>query len=101
MTRYSKVIEADAEKLLVEGIKSLGGLCFKLKFLGIMGAPDRLVLLPGRRFYFVELKKLGGKLEPSQVNLFPKIEKLGFKVELLVGNDAVEAFINSLKDHHV
>jgi hypothetical protein len=91
--RYSKVIEADAEDLLLQSVKRLRGLCFKLKFLGTAGAPDRLVLMPGGRFYFVELKQLTGKLEPSQIVLFPLIEKLGFKVHVLMGVDAVKLFV--------
>lgn len=96
MTRYSKVIEADAEDLLKSGIKSLRGLCFKLKFVGLMGAPDRLVLLPGRRLYFVEVKQNTGKLEASQEIMFPRLEALGFRVHLLYGVEAVQQFLDSV-----
>jgi hypothetical protein len=96
MTRYSRVIEADAEKDLVNGVRVRKGLCFKLKFLGIMGAPDRLVLLPTGRFFFVELKKLGGKLEPSQEIMFPKLLALGFRVHVLEGQEQVADFFNQL-----
>lgn len=94
--RYSNVIEADAENLLLQSVKRLRGLCFKLKFLGMAGAPDRLVLLPGGRFYFVELKReKGGKLEASQEVLFPLIEKLGFKVHILRGEAEVKIFVET------
>lgn len=96
MTRYSTVIEADTEKDLVGGVRARKGLCFKLKFLGIMGAPDRLVLLPAGRFFFVELKKLGGKLEPSQKIMFPKLLALGFPVHVLEGQEQVANFLNQL-----
>jgi hypothetical protein len=97
MTRYSTIKEADAEKLLVAGIKALKGKAFKLKFLGLSGAPDRLILLPKGKFYFVELKKEGGKLESSQAIMFPILEKLGFKVHVLVGSLAVRLFIDNLR----
>ncbi len=93
--RYSKIIEADAEKVLVQSVQTLRGLCFKLKFIGIMGAPDRLVLMPGGRFFFVELKQLSGKLEPSQEILFPRLEKRGFKVHILYGVKQVEQFVET------
>lgn len=97
MTRYSNVVEADAEKLLLKGIKARGGRAFKLKFLGCAGAPDRLVLLPGGRFFFVELKKAkGGKLEASQENLFPILNALGFTVHILRGELEVQAFLDTL-----
>lgn len=94
--RYSKVIEADAENLLLQSVRRLRGLCFKLNFLGLAGAPDRLVLMPGGRFYFVELKReKGGRLEPSQEVLFPLIEKLGFKVHILKGQAEVRHFVET------
>jgi hypothetical protein len=71
-------------------------LCFKLNFIGTMGAPDRLVLMPGGRFFFVELKQLTGKLEASQAILFPRIEKRGFKVHILYGTEQVQEFIDNI-----
>lgn len=101
MTRYSKVIERDAESFLLQSVKTLGGLCFKLKFIGLMGAPDRLVLLPYGRFFFVELKQNTGKLEPSQEILFPRLLKRGFPVHVLYGVDAVKEFVaNILEGPH-
>ncbi len=94
--RYAKIIEADAESFLLQSVKTLRGLCFKLKFIGFMGAPDRLVLMPGGRFYFVELKQLTGKLEPSQEILFPRIEKRGFKVHILYGVEQVQEFVDNI-----
>lgn len=94
--RYSKIIEADAESFLLQSVKALKGLCFKLKFLGVMGAPDRLVLMPGGRFFFVELKQSTGELEPSQAVLFPRLEKRGFKVHVLYGIEQVKEFVEKV-----
>ena len=91
--RYAKEKEHVVESFLLQSVKRLRGLCFKLKFIGVMGAPDRLVLMPGGRFYFVELKQLSGALEPSQKILFPRIEKLGFKVHVLYGVEGVQEFV--------
>ena len=93
MTRYSKIIEADAESFLLQSVKRLRGLCFKLKFIGVKGAPDRLLLMPGGKFFLVELKQLSGKLEASQAILFPRIEKRGFKVHVLYGVEGVQEFV--------
>lgn len=96
MPRYSKVVEEDAESLLVTGIRARRGLCFKIRFLGFAGAPDRLVLLPWGLFFFVELKDVGGSLEESQKVMFPRLEKRGFKVNILYGVEDVRRFLNSL-----
>lgn len=96
--KYRKEIEDDAEQILVAAIRSMGGYSFKLKFIGMAGAPDRIVFLPGARVEFVELKRAkGGKLENSQEVLFPKLERLGFKIHIVYGTIGVHHFINQLK----
>lgn len=85
--------EIKAEELLKKHVQMRKGLCFKLKFLGIAGAPDRIVLMPGGKMFFVELKRaVGGALEPSQRILFPVLERLGFTVHVLCGAAEVEQF---------
>lgn len=98
MVRKAKLLqekEVKAEDMLVDAVKSTGGLCKKLKFVCTLGAPDRLVLLPDGRFFFVELKSPTGPLQPSQINLFPKLERLGFPVYVLRGTTEVSSFIET------
>ena len=52
--------EAEIEARLVRGVKEAGGLCYKFVSPGNPGVPDRLILLPGGRILFVELKTPGG-----------------------------------------
>ena len=87
-------LEKHAEKALRTCTLLLGGLCFKLTFLGVAGAPDRILFMPGGRLIFVELKKPGGKLEASQKVMFPKLERLGFTVHVVVGIDGVRRFVH-------
>jgi len=97
MTRYSKVIEADSESLLKEGVVTRGGLCLKVVILGAGGFPDRLLFMPGGKFYLVELKKLKGwRFTIAQKIMFPLIEKRGFKIHVLHGNVEVQTFLDSL-----
>lgn len=41
------MLERDVEAHLVKRVKELGGECRKVKWIGRVGAPDRLVMLPG------------------------------------------------------
>ena len=50
--------ESTIEEYLVEKVKALGGECRKVKWLGRNGAPDRLVMMPGKTIW-VELKAGG------------------------------------------
>jgi hypothetical protein len=40
------MLERDVEAHLVKRVKELGGECRKVKWIGRVGAPDRLVMLP-------------------------------------------------------
>lgn len=72
--------EKALENLLVRGVRKKCGLALKFVSPGIAGVPDRLVLLPGGRAAFVELKAPGEKMRQLQIKRKRQMEKLGFKV---------------------
>lgn len=74
------MLERDVEKRLHGPIKDLGGMYLKFVCPSFTGVPDRLILLPGARLVFVELKKPGGKERPRQVYVQERIRRLGFTV---------------------
>ena len=66
-------------KVLVEG--KLGGRCLKFVSPGWRGVPDRILLLPGGRVQFAELKRpKGGKTDEIQMWWKRKLEQMGFTV---------------------
>lgn len=66
-------------KATVEG--KLGGLCLKWVSPGWSGVPDRILLLPGGRVQFAELKRpQGSKVSPLQMWWKRKLQGLGFTV---------------------
>ena len=58
--------EREIETLLREGIKKMGGRAYKWVSPGNAGVPDRIVILPGGRIVFVELKQESGRLTRLQ-----------------------------------
>lgn len=79
-------LERDIERQLKRLVEKRGGLCLKWVCPGWLGVPDRIVLLPGGRIYFVELKRPnGGKVSKMQEWWTQKLETLGFRV-LIVRN---------------
>ena len=58
--------EKDIEKILVDGVKGIGGRAYKWVSPGNNGVPDRIVFLPGGRIIFVELKTDTGTLSSLQ-----------------------------------
>lgn len=72
-------LEKDIEKKLRQKVEALGGFCLKWVCPGWSGVPDRIILLPGARIYFVETKRpKGGKLSAMQKKWRDWLKKLGF-----------------------
>lgn len=88
----------DSEKLvertLFAEVKLKKGLCIKLIPDFFNGLPDRLVLLPGKKILFVELKTTKRKAEKLQAIIHNRIRNLGFDVYVI---DTVEDVHNLIK----
>lgn len=72
--------ESAVEKHLTVEVKKRGGMSVKFVSPGLDGVPDRLVLLPGGKLAFVELKAPGKKMRPLQVHRAKQLIALGFRV---------------------
>ena len=58
--------ESEIEGRLRDGVKRLGGKAFKFVSPGNAGVPDRLVVLPGGKTIFADLKTDTGKVSTIQ-----------------------------------
>ena len=79
--------ERDIEKILVGEVKRMGGRAYKWV------SPGRIVIFPGRKPVFVELKTETGKLSPLQAAQVAKLKGLGQDVRVLYGHADVRAFL--------
>ena len=61
-----RALERDIERRLVDGVKKLGGRAYKWVSPGSNGVPDRIVILPGGKIIFIELKTTTGRLTDLQ-----------------------------------
>lgn len=71
------------ERRLVLAVKKAGGVCPKFISPGFDGMPDRLILLPGGRIAFAEVKRHGEKPRPLQAARHGVLRRLGFAVYVL------------------
>lgn len=90
------MLESAIERRLVRGVKAAGGQALKFVSPGHAGVPDRLVLMPGGRLYFVELKREHEVLTPLQIETHNRLRALGFEVLTLYGKDYVEGFLREI-----
>ena len=79
----SNIREAQVEDYLVDRIKALKGMCVKFVSPGLRGVPDRIVLLPDGRIYFIELKRPGKKATPQQLKRHRELKDLGHTVHVI------------------
>lgn len=85
--------EQRIEKRLKREVEKRGGKALKFTSPGWAGAPDRLVLLPGGRVAFAELKAPGGRVRPLQEKRLKDLRALGFYAEVVDSPEEIKAFI--------
>lgn len=90
--------EKEIEQRLVRVVKSEGGMAPKLVCPGLNGMPDRLVLMPGRRIAFVEVKAPGKRPRPLQVMRHGQLRKLGFQVHVLDDPEQIAEVLREVQD---
>lgn len=84
------------ERKLREKVKKLGGEAIKLWSITDNGLPDRIILMPSGRVWFVELKTTNGKLKPMQKIKFNMLRSLGFYVCVVDTQEALDNFLTLL-----
>lgn len=89
--------EKDIEKFLVAGVKKLGGKAYKFVSPGNAGVPDRLIVMPGGKVYFAELKTERGMPTILQYRQMDQLFSLGCDVSLLQGREQVKRFLEKLE----
>lgn len=90
--------EKTIENYLVAQIKALGGIAYKFVSPGNAGVPDRLILLPGGRMCFAEVKAPGETASLLQRRVHGKLISMGFRVFMPDSKKAVDFMIRQLKE---
>ena len=88
--------EKQTEQKLVLAVKQRGGICPKFVSPGFDGMPDRIVLLPGGKMGFAEVKAPGNKPRPLQKARHGMLRCLGFKVYVLDDEKQIEEILSEI-----
>ena len=89
--------EKEVEQKLVKAVKHDGGVCWKFTSPGTAGVPDRIILMPGCRIAFVEVKAPGEKPRPLQRARHELLRKLGFRVYVLDEIEKIGGMIDEIR----
>lgn len=89
------MLEKQIERKLTEEVKKLNGMC--LKQTSLAGIPDRLVLMPGGKMAFVELKAPGEKPRKLQQIRIKQLRKMGFMCFVVDGLEMISNVLDSIK----
>ena len=91
------MLEKDIERKLVKSVQAMGGICPKLTSPGSGGMPDRMVLLPGGRIAFVEVKAHGMRPRPLQLRQHGMLRRLGFMVFILDDVEQIGGILSEIQ----
>lgn len=91
------MLESTVEACLVKEVKRVNGVALKLVCLSVTGMPDRTVLMPDGKIYFVELKAPGRKTFRRQNVMHRMLTRFGFRVYILDTKEKIRGFINEIR----
>ena len=97
LKRWRFMKEKDIERKLREEVRKSGGLCLKFTPASWSGAPDRLLLFPGGKIAFVEVKRPGEEARPLQKVRIRKLREMGFHAEVLDNPNRIPELIADCK----
>ena len=91
------MLESEIEKILIIEVKKHGGVALKFVTPGMIGVPDRIVLMNNGNMAFIELKAPGKKLRPIQEKRKSQIESLGFKVYCIDSKEQIGGILDEIE----
>lgn len=85
------------ERKLKKEVEKISGLAIKFTSPYFTGLPDRVVMLPGRKFFWVETKSTGDKMSKRQQLVRKQLLKMGFEVEVIDDQQKLDDFLNRIR----
>jgi len=94
MVKTPSVKESAIERELVERVAARGGICEKVMCVGKRGFFDRLIILPGGRVIFAEIKRpRGGRISPHQRQYYDLYKSLNVAVAFVRNQADIDALL--------
>lgn len=84
------------ERELIKAVQARAGKALKYNNPLAIGYPDRLVVLPGAKVAWVEMKSTGKKPDKIQLIRHQELRALGFKVYVIDSMQGIQDFLNEI-----
>lgn len=91
-----KIREKNIEQKLVKEVKKNKGKAIKLISPYFTGMPDRMIIFPGGKLGFAELKKPGAQPSPRQRIVHKELQDLGCTVAVIDSEESIQPFIDQI-----
>jgi hypothetical protein len=91
--------ERDVEQTLVRAARDAGGLALKFVSPGMLGVPDRIVVLPGGLLIFAELKAPHKRPRTTQKIVLRWLYHLGFRAVTVDNKITAKRLIERSRQH--
>jgi hypothetical protein len=89
--------EKAIERKLVQSVTHMGGLALKFTSPGMAGVPDRLLLFPNGKIFFVEMKAPGKQPTKLQRLRHAQLRDLGFRVYVIDSEESIGGMLNEIQ----
>lgn len=89
--------EKQIEAFCIREASKRGGKAVKGNAVNTKGFPDRIIMLPGGKVGFLELKRPGGKPTKLQKHWLKQLDALGCVASVADTKEAVVAFMDDLE----
>lgn len=97
LAENSEVSEKAIERYLCRLVKETGGLCLKYSSGNTAGYPDRVLLYPGGRTGWVEVKSSGRNPTPLQSIRIVQLRGFGFRVWVCDSREKAESIVREMQ----
>ena len=89
--------EKQLEKQFTQAVSKAGGKAYKFVSPTTAGMPDRLVIFPGGKVGFIELKAPGQKARPLQVHRLEELNGYGMYARVLDSPHDIQEVIHGIQ----
>lgn len=96
ITDHAEVSEKSIERYLIEKAKEHGLPCLKYSNPNMVGYPDRLLVLPGAKVIWIELKSRGRKPDNRQLIRHAELSGMGHEVRVIDNKNDIDELLNSI-----